>query len=144
MRKENSLDWGGVDTDDYDEACGVSDFAGVISREWGDVLVLGDEPLRTSVIHRGDGVALVRWGAAPDEDCLIKVALGVDLSSMVPSEILKPVHLNGTLVVFDAGAPGGDARRLEFTLTSRVGVVRTYVVNDAEKDVQLILHQLGG
>jgi len=56
---------------DYDRACEVDDYVGVIATGTGDALVLGDEPLDTSWItdERGGG-QLVRWVYADCKDAV--------------------------------------------------------------------------
>lgn len=50
---------------DYDRACGVSDWIGVVDVGDGAAVVLGAEPARTRVMDVAHGVLLVRWVHAP-------------------------------------------------------------------------------
>ncbi|MBF5044514.1 hypothetical protein FGE12_19100 [Aggregicoccus sp. 17bor-14] len=51
-------------SDDYAVACRVSGYVGVISKDGTDVLVLGDEPLRTTALASDVLTGFVRWVAA--------------------------------------------------------------------------------
>lgn len=61
--------------DDYERACAVADYAGVIPVGDGQGLVLGDEPATTCYLpeHR----AFVRWAAADSADSLFARAVEV-------------------------------------------------------------------
>ena len=70
--------WGGAFAadgapSDYQRACAVSDELGVIRHEGADVLVLGDEPHRTTYLEDGDLKCLVRWVAAVSEESLLEM-----------------------------------------------------------------------
>jgi hypothetical protein len=67
MPRSVSPSWKGTAGEDYQEACNVEDYLGLVARDWGAVVVLGDAPLRTAVIHQPDGPAIVRWIYAPNE-----------------------------------------------------------------------------
>src|SRR5689334_17973405 len=58
---------------DYDRACDVDDYLGVLEVGPGRGLVLGDEPMRTAFVPSADGGILVRWGYAPSEDAVLRV-----------------------------------------------------------------------
>src|SRR3954469_24678614 len=63
--------WKGASSEDYDLACAVEDYTGVIDGEFGQAWVLNDEPLRTCVLELPAGLAIVRWRYAPDEPVLL-------------------------------------------------------------------------
>jgi hypothetical protein len=138
-----SADWKGVAADDYDEACGVEEYLGLLTREWGHVLVLGDEPLRTAVVKRPEGPAIVRWMYAPSAEELLDAALKVDLDAMRPVETITVGLRNGPYAIFDSGADGSSAKRLEFTPPPGARMIRTYVAKDDAKEIGMILHRFG-
>ena len=143
MPRSVRADWNGIAGDDYQEACRVDDYLGLVARAWGDVLVLGDEPLRTAVVHRPDGPAIVRWMYAPSEERLLDAALNSDLDQLPPVEMLSIRVLAEPYVLFDSGASGATANRLEFIPPTGTRTVRTYVIKDEENEVGLILHRFG-
>ncbi|MGW8437830.1 Imm21 family immunity protein [Nocardiopsis sp. NPDC055879] len=61
--------WNGSEDGDYERACKVESYAGVISVGGGEALVLGGTPDLTAYIpyHR----SFVRWGAAESEEQLL-------------------------------------------------------------------------
>ena len=103
---------------DYEVACGVEGYVGVIEKAGSQVLVLGDEPLQTTVASVNGKPCLVRWVYAPSLD-----AAESSVAAMEPVHLGAPVEsvairiTNSSLVLMDAGAPGehpGDT--LELTL----------------------------
>jgi len=139
-----SATWKGLATQDYDEACGVEDYLGLLHREWGDVLVLGDEPLSTAVVHRTDGPAIVRWMYAPTKEDLVDAALTVDLDRVRPVETLVVELRDEPYVIFDAAAEGASSERIEFVPPRGTRSIRTYVVRDDQNELGMIVHRLGG
>nr|WP_279637270.1 Imm21 family immunity protein [Corallococcus sicarius] len=132
--------WKGVRGEDYREACAVEDSLGSLARPWGDVLVLGDEPLRTAVLFRPDGPCLLRWMHAPDERRLLKVALEARFDGLAPTETLKVDVRDEPYALFDGGADGLTAGLLEFKPPAGPRLIRTDVVRDDAAEVGLILH----
>jgi hypothetical protein len=130
----------GIATDDYGEACGVEEYLGLLSRDWGHVLVLGDEPLRTAVVQRPKGPAIVRWMYAPGADQLLNAAVNVNLDGLGPVETLTVGLRDEPYVIFDSGADGSSAASLEFTPLSDTRVIQTYVVKDDANEIGMILH----
>lgn len=66
--------WGGGQSsehgrgDDYDAACAVEGYVGVIERNGAPVVVVTGEPLPTTAVRLGSATALVRWEYAPSEE----------------------------------------------------------------------------
>ena len=139
-----SATWKGIAAEDYDEACGVENYLGLLHREWGDVLVLGDEPLSTTIIQRAEGPAIVRWMYAPTKDGVEDAALTVDLDKVRPVETLIVELRDEPYVIFDAAAEGAISERIEFVPPRGTRSIRTYVVRDNEKEIGMIVHRLGG
>ena len=106
-----------------------------------NVLVLGDEPLRTAVLFRPDGLGLIRWMHAPDEKHLLKVALEAHIDGLAPIETLKLDVRDEPYALFDGGADGLTAGVLEFKPPAGPRLIRTYVVRDDAAEVGLILHR---
>lgn len=52
---------------DYDRACEVMDYVGVVPCASSHVLVFGDEPLQTTVLSLSEGAAVVRWVSCVSE-----------------------------------------------------------------------------
>jgi hypothetical protein len=46
---------------DHGRACGVDDYLGVLGCGPGECLVLGDEPMQTTILPAKDGGLIVRW-----------------------------------------------------------------------------------
>ena len=58
-------DWAPGDGSDYDRACSVDDWIGLLEVGDGSAVVLGSEPARTCIMEAPDGALLVRWIHAP-------------------------------------------------------------------------------
>lgn len=136
-----SGDWRGVEGDDYTDACAVNGFLGRLARPSGDVLVLGDEPMRTAVVTRHDGPAIIRWMYAPSEQQLLELAFGARLDGLGPVEVIDVELRDEPYVIFDSGAPGATAQRIQFRPPSGRRRVRTYVIEDAERSVGIVVHR---
>ena len=95
-------------------------------------MVLGDEPLSTTVIQRAEGPAIVRWMYAPTKERLVDAALTVDLDRVRPVETLIVELRDEPYVVFDAAAEGTVCERIEFVPPSGTRAIRTYVVRDVK------------
>ncbi|MFJ2745689.1 Imm21 family immunity protein [Streptomyces sp. NPDC087440] len=100
--------WSGPE-DDYDRACEVMDFVGVLELPDGaEALVLGDEPLSTSYLpeHR----VLVRWHYAESEEGVVDIIrTGLSTAEWKEGPVLSTT---GELVMFDAAYFGTEVGTL--------------------------------
>lgn len=142
MPRSKASSWNGVDGDHYDDACQIDDFAGVLKRSWGDILVLGDEPAQTTLIVRQDGLALLRWLHAPSEQDLLEFAL-----RWTPEDPPSPVErlsirlLDEPYILFDSVQHGPSIEPMDLQPPPSARTLTTFVVKDEEKQVGFILHR---
>ncbi|MFF5480470.1 immunity 21 family protein [Streptomyces sp. NPDC012935] len=105
--------WAGADGDetasDYDRACEIDGFVGLLPVGDSAALVLGDEPASTSYLP--DQGTFVRWCAADSE---------AELLARVPEALTTAVwghevrwNVPGTVVLFDSAWPGRETERTE-------------------------------
>ncbi|MFI5978252.1 immunity 21 family protein [Streptomyces sp. NPDC051452] len=105
--------WAGADTEeldtDYDRACEVAGYAGLLPVGDGAALVLGDEPAATSYLPAHD--TFVRWSAADCEDELLAAVP----QALQEAEWQQEFHwtVPGPVVLFDSARPGGDLAAVE-------------------------------
>jgi hypothetical protein len=127
---------------DYDVACGVEGYVGVIEKDGGQILVLGDEPLQTGVARMNGRMCLVRWVYAPSPgDAEASVAAMVPASLRGPLESVALRIVRSPLVLMDAGAPGdqpGDT--LELALDPGLYNVHVYEFAPAQ-DTKFLVHE---
>lgn len=95
---------------DYDRACDIKDYTGLIPVGCGHALVLGDEPLLTCwwPDETGDGGLFVRWVCADSDQFLQHLQGLVDVrftSSPHVLEVVEPEHR-----LFDAAVSGADVK----------------------------------
>ena len=103
------LSWGGTNASsigegrsDYARACEVMDYVGVIRCASSRVLVLGDEPLQTTLVSLADGIAIVRWVSCESEGDA-EVALTAIPAALPQLEAPKSILIEAArLVLFDA------------------------------------------
>ncbi|WP_257460858.1 immunity 21 family protein [Archangium lipolyticum] len=127
---------------DYERACGVEGYVGVIEKAGGEMLVLGDEPLQTAVSALDGRPCLVRWVYAPSPGVAEST-----VAAMVPAQLRGPlesvaIRLEGSpLVLMDAGAPGehpGDTLELEL----EPGAYRVHVYEFAPaRDMKFLVYE---
>jgi len=142
-------DWGGgtlagTTADDYDRACAVYGYAGVIPMLGAEALVLGDEPATTC--FWADQRVFVRWLAADSEEDLFAAASQALADAATPWEDGGTWTCDGPAVLMDSaiagpdlgpGYPGGSTTvpldpgtwtvqvaHLQVTETASVGLVR--------------------
>jgi hypothetical protein len=105
--------WAGADSEeldtDYDRACEVDGYVGLLPVGDSAALVLADEPASTSYLP--EHTAFVRWSAAGSEH---------ELLAQVPAALETAVwdheirwNVPGPVVLFDSAWPGGEADHQE-------------------------------
>ncbi|MFE9762932.1 immunity 21 family protein [Streptomyces sp. NPDC005808] len=134
--------WSGADGDemysDYDRACDVDGFIGLVPVGDTRALVLGDEPASTSFLPEHS--TFVRWCAADSaEELLACVPAALEAAVWEPD-----VHWNvpGPVVLFDAAWPGTASTRTDHLRVGlepgRYAVRATYVEPGPETWVGLV------
>ena len=97
--------WGGCwrprSATDYDRACGVPGYQGVLAAGAGDALVLGDTPDLTAPCRLGGVRYLLRWGFAPNEAEML-AAFRAAAPTLAADERCVFRHPGGWVVLFDA------------------------------------------
>ncbi|WP_255415209.1 Imm21 family immunity protein [Vitiosangium sp. GDMCC 1.1324] len=130
----------GVPTD-YDVACGVEGYVGVIEKDGWQILVLDDEPLQTAVASLNGRPCLVRWVFAPSPSAA-EAALGTMEAARLrgPLESVDIRIASSPLVLMDAGASGEHpGETLELSLDP--GLYRAHVYEFAPaRDTKFLVH----
>lgn len=125
---------------DYELACSVDDYAGVV--DWGgqNVLVLGDEPHQTAVKVTHQGVVLIRWMHSPDEASILKCLKSKEWGA--PAEELEWVLRDAEHVLVDSAIDGNVVQdRIDVPLRAGKHKVSTYVVKPSP-DVGAVIHDI--
>ena len=105
--------WAGADGEenasDYDRACEVDGFVGLLPVGDSAALVLGDEPAATAYLPEHG--TFVRWWAANSEDELLA---GVP-AALAVADWGQEVHwtVPGPVVLFDSAFPGSETQRTD-------------------------------
>lgn len=80
---EEADDFLNADEADYGKACLIQDYLGVVNTGDDIALVLGDEPLLTTVFHAVDGkVVIARWYYGESKESVESSLRTIDLSSI--------------------------------------------------------------
>ena len=127
---------------DYDRACDVDDYLGLIDVGPGKALVLGDEPLMTTWLPLKDGGLLVRWVCADGEEALLAAAHRIPGDAYQDSGFSFTVGV-APLVLLAACESGEDKiyPRIEFELPpGRYGILTSQY--EADASTSLICHRL--
>jgi len=105
--------WAGADGDDlstdYDRACDVDGFIGLLPVGDSRALVLGDEPAATAFLPEHS--TFVRWCAAGSEDELLAGVPAALKTAVWEPEVTWDVP--GAVVLFDAAWAGNDSARTD-------------------------------
>ena len=111
--------WMGTEGDEgdshYDSACSVADYLGILKIFETDVLVLGDEPLSTTVLSNKGRTVIVRWVYADAEGDILMALNNLQVPSK-PDERVS-VDISESLLMFGASCSG---RELDSELESWV------------------------
>ncbi|MFD7679912.1 immunity 21 family protein [Streptomyces sp. NPDC060187] len=134
--------WSGADGDemssDYDRACDVEGFIGLVPVGDSRALVLGDEPASTSYLPEHG--LFVRWSAAESEDELLAVVPAALATAVWDPEVQWNVP--GPVVLFDAAWPGTASERTDHLKVAlapgRYGVRAAHVEPGPETWVGLV------
>lgn len=142
----HAADWRGVSprsdgSSDYDRACAINEYLGLLSCNGNDVLVLGDEPHRTCWIPQGNGGLLVRWVYAESEGKALAAVRNLSAEEMRDDGVRFTA--NGTYRLMDA-ADSGDEESQNFVeldlLPGRYRVLETFV--DPDESTRVLVHAL--
>lgn len=105
--------WAGADGDetasDYDRACEIDGFVGLLPVGDSTALVLGDDPASTTYLREHQ--TFVRWSAADSERALLaEVPAALDAAAWEPE---VRWHVPGPVLLFDAAWSGTDSTRTD-------------------------------
>jgi Immunity protein 21 len=130
---------------DYDRACEVEDVLGVIQAESvapsANVLVFGDEPLRTTFLPERNVV--LQWIYASSEEELLAEVLALDLGE-IEWEEGPEVSVSGIVEIFDAALPRDEASVDDVLSVELPGPVSRVMTKDVDLNAEnsVRLHRL--
>jgi hypothetical protein len=129
---------------DYERACRVQEYLGVIKVADGSAIVLGDMPLESAILDTSPGgLALVRAFYLDPGANVSKMLQAVDEAHFDdPLESVGFQTKGGSLVLFDSALPGHqrDKVTLEFTLLPGTHRVLTKKI-DPDDRTSLLVHK---
>lgn len=129
--------WGGIEFlstswrgdkefhNDYERACSIDDYLAQIAVVGGSGIVLGDEPMMTTVLEGPrSGIQIVRWMFGNTiEDVEAIIFSPRDHSRL---ELFSSLSLNNgeaEWFIFDSAVPGSRAREVSLAFTMPMGIV---------------------
>lgn len=98
--------WQGVEGDDYDAACEIDDYLGLVTFGTGNKavgLVVADEPLPATFLP--DLASVLQWSYAPSDAALVNAAQA-SVDSIAQWHPGPQLDITEPLVMFDATIPG--------------------------------------
>lgn len=141
IERNNAALWKGSDGSHYDDACSVSEYAEEITVENFKTIVLGDEPLQTTVFDKGkNGILIARWRFADSEADVLQLL--PSFNGQDPIEQFNFSWEATELVLFDAVEVfelGTDY--LSFKLLKKDCLFETFEFNPQE-NLSLLLHKI--
>ncbi len=94
-KTEDADDFLNADKADYGKACLVQDYLGIVNIGNDTALVLGDEPLLTTVFHSIDNrVVIARWFYGENEALVDKYLKAIDLNSIANWKFASTLKLS--------------------------------------------------
>jgi len=101
--------WHGINTGDYDRACGIDDYLGLLDVGSGRALVLGEEPMPTAWLPLSGSAEgmVVRWQWADDDESVVEAIADLSKASWEATGIVFDVA-DRSVVLFDATCSGKD------------------------------------
>lgn len=130
---------------DYDRACDIADYIGLIEVGPGHALILGDMPMPTNwwPLPTTEGGILVRWMFADNDHNVIQAVQNLSIGSFQPAELTFSVTCP-TLVLFDSAFPGVDKDcGATLTITLKEGVYGISTLHyTPDQETSLVLHRL--
>jgi hypothetical protein len=127
---------------DYDRACAVDDYIGVIAVGSSHAIVLGEEPFSTAwwrLPKLGQGL-LVRWVYAENDIAVVRALEDLPNAAWLRTDIEFHVS-NGKLILFDATCSGSDIdERLEIEIPKGCYITETVHYQPDER-TSLILYR---
>ena len=139
--KSELVNWQGVDSSDYNRACSVEDYVGLIPVGNSEAIVLGDEPCQTGVVSLNSReVVLARWVYGEDEltveNYLKKLS---EKAFNNPCEQIEYQAKDDNFVLFDATLNGESASGVDIALPLDKYVIKT-IQYEPDENTFLILH----
>jgi hypothetical protein len=140
-------DWNGVSPrsnfhSDYEGACTIEDYLGVIVVGRGQGLVLDDEPFETTWLGNDEGGLFVRWRFALDEPSVVRHLQDAGSARFQPTGLQYQTSCRRS-VLFDAAVSGMEVAESHLNIILEPGV---YEIETAEFEpdskTALVLHRL--
>jgi Immunity protein 21 len=128
---------------DYDRACDVDDYLGLLDIGGTQGLVLGDEPLATAWLPDGDSGKtgmLIRWVSADDEAHILAALTHIPDHVWDPAHLLFPVG-STPLYLFDAAIPGSKVDAYLVIHLNPGSYLISTAVYKPDNGTELILHR---
>jgi hypothetical protein len=137
--------WTGQSDDpatDYDRACDIDNYLGLVDVGPGQALVLGDAPLGTTWWPAAPGGGLlVRWRYAQDEASVVRALADIPEAIWEPAQFELRVG-NGPLYLFDAAYPGAMATEYLVVELRSGHYAAATAVYEPDDFTALVLHRL--
>jgi hypothetical protein len=104
--------WTGAIGSDYAVACSVDGYVGAVQRHGHQYLVLGDEPLETTVVRERERHSVVRWVYCDSESHAQELLLSLpEMLSSLANSVDFELTADGAQM-FDSAASGDSAEEL--------------------------------
>lgn len=132
--------WGGFEgqPSDYEIACQSGNYAEKLIMHNAEILVLGDEPLQTSIAKSENLILILRWKWAEDKADIYEAINEIDLDLISSIESIDIQWGETRLVVFDAADTFNSADCLKFQTHSTANNIITFIYEPTAETSVLI------
>lgn len=135
--------WNGVQgsPSDYELACQLPGYASKLQVGNTEALILGDEPLQTSVAVSKNLVLIVRWKWADSDFDIYAEIEKIDFGLVVPLEFLRIDWSGNDFVVFDAADVFSPTNCIRFSTQLSRASVSTFIYGPTQR-LSVLIHVL--
>lgn len=139
-----ALEWGGVESiskgskqqysNDYERACEIKNYCGIIFNQNKPILVIGDTPNDMAVLElKENGILLIKWVGAESEEQILASLHNIDNLTFDDQNLSFPIE-DENLVVFDASATFKGSANNKLFVNGKRGNYGVGVLNFAPTD----------
>ena len=135
--------WTGTDGPDYDRACAINDYLGVVVVGDEEGLVINDEPASTAIFsaREGDSVVIAKWTYGPDATSVARSLQDVQFRAFPPPDV-RMTFGSSPQILFESSFAGSECIRSRTACLRPGRYAASTLTFEPATDIALVLHWL--